>query len=132
MRALAHDERHEVHRIHGAAVILAAILFVLFCFLGPCTVAAQNGQVVVLHMDDTIQPISADYLKRGIDRAADLHAQAILVELNTPGGLLESTRTMVGTILSSPSPVIFYVAPAGSRAGSAGFFLLEAAEIASR
>jgi membrane-bound serine protease (ClpP class) len=114
-------------------ILLGLILLFLFCILGPCTarVGAQNGQVVVLHLDDTIQPISADYLKRGIDRAADIHAQAVLVELNTPGGLLESTRTMVGEILNSPAPVIFYVAPAGSRAGSAGFFLMEAADIAA-
>jgi len=55
----------------------------------------------------------------------------VLVELNTPGGLLDSTRTMVGDILNSPSPVIFYVSPAGSRAGSAGFFLMEAADVAA-
>lgn len=127
MKAVAHDNRS----IHGAGILLGLILLLLFCLLGPCTVAAQNGQVVVLHLDDTIQPISADYLKRGIERAADTHAQAILVELNTPGGLLDSTRDMVRDILASPSPVIFYVAPAGSRAGSAGFFLMEAADIAA-
>jgi membrane-bound serine protease (ClpP class) len=123
--------RHGNH--HGPLFLLAMILLFLLCLLGPCTarVAAQSGQVVILHLDDTIQPISADYLKRGIDRAADIHAQAVLVELNTPGGLLDSTRTMVGDILASPSPVIFYVAPAGSRAGSAGFFLMEAADIAA-
>src|SRR6202167_3597155 len=131
MRAVAHDARHGHH--HGTLFLLAMILLFLACLLGPCTarVAAQSAQVVVLHLDDTIQPISAEYLKRGIDRAAELHAQAVLVELNTPGGLLESTRTMVGDILASPSPVIFYVAPAGSRAGSAGFFLMEAADIAA-
>jgi len=130
MRALTHDHRHAKHSL---LVFLALILLFLFCVLGPCTtrVAAQNNQVVVLHLDDTIQPVSADYLKRGIDRAADMRAQAVLVELNTPGGLLDSTRTMVGYILASPSPVIFYVAPAGSRAGSAGFFLMEAADIAA-
>jgi membrane-bound serine protease (ClpP class) len=130
MRAMAHHERHPSH---GPIILLGPILLFLFCILGPCTarVGAQNGQVVVLHLDDTIQPISADYLKRGIDRGADIHAQAVLVELNTPGGLLESTRTMVGEILNSPAPVIFYVAPAGSRAGSAGFFLMEAADIAA-
>jgi membrane-bound serine protease (ClpP class) len=118
---------------HGPLFLLAVILLFLLCLLGPCTarVAAQSAQVVVLHLDDTIQPISAEYLKRGIDRAADIHAQAVLVELNTPGGLLDSTRTMVGDILASPSPVIFYVSPAGSRAGSAGFFLMEAADIAA-
>jgi membrane-bound serine protease (ClpP class) len=124
---------HEGHGNHAILFLLMLILLFLFCILGPCTtrVAAQGGQVVVLHLDDTIQPISADYLKRGIDRAADIHAQAVLVELNTPGGLLDSTRTMVGEILKSPAPVIFYVAPAGSRAGSAGFFLMEAADIAA-
>jgi membrane-bound serine protease (ClpP class) len=107
-----------------AAGLLAALLF-------PAVGAAQSSKVVVLHLDDTIQPISADYLKRGIDRAADMRAQAVLVEMDTPGGLLESMRAMVGDILGSPVPVIVYVAPAGSRAGSAGFFLMEAADIAA-
>ena len=131
MRVLAHDRGHGHH--HGVLFLAAMILLFLLCLLGPCTVrvAAQTGQVVVLHLDDTIQPISADYLKRGIDRAADTHAQAVLVELDTPGGLLDSTRKMVSDILASPSPVIFYVAPAGARAGSAGFFLMEAADVAA-
>jgi len=119
---------------HGPFFLLALILLFLLCLLGPCTArvaAAQTPQVVVLRLDDTIQPVSADYLKRGIDRAAEIRAQALLVVLNTPGGLLDSTRSMVGDILNSPSPVIFYVAPAGSRAGSAGFFLMEAADIAA-
>ena len=130
MKALAFHHRHGKRE---TLFLLAMILLLLLCLLGPCTarVAAQNGQVVVLHLDDTIQPISADYLKRGLDRAADIHAQAVLVELNTPGGLLDSTRTMVGDILNSPSPVIFFVTPAGSRAGSAGFFLMEAADVAA-
>jgi len=132
MRLAAHH--HERHPGHGILFLLMLLLLFLFCVLGPCTArvaAAQTPQVVVLHLDDTIQPISADYLKRGINRAAEIHAQALLVELNTPGGLLDSTRSMVGDILNSPSPVIFYVSPAGSRAGSAGFFLMEAADIAA-
>jgi membrane-bound serine protease (ClpP class) len=135
MKTMISDQRSAFghNHQHGPLFLLAMILLFLLCLLGPCTarVAAQNAQVVVLHLDDTIQPISAEYLKRGIDRAADIHAQAVLVELDTPGGLLDSTRTMVGDILASPSPVIFYVAPAGSRAGSAGFFLMEAADIAA-
>ncbi|MGC2639596.1 MAG: nodulation protein NfeD [Acidobacteriaceae bacterium] len=113
----------------GIALGLFATLFGALLF--PAMGAAQSNKVVVLHLDDTIQPISADYLKRGIDRAADLRAQAVLVEMDTPGGLLESMRAMVGDILGSPVPVIVYVAPAGSRAGSAGFFLMEAADIAA-
>ncbi|MGB6134784.1 MAG: nodulation protein NfeD [Acidobacteriaceae bacterium] len=96
-----------------------------------CVAQAQSNTVVVLHLDDTIQPISADYLKRGLDRAAELHAGTVLIEMNTPGGLLDSMRDMVGDILASPVPVIVYVAPAGSRAGSAGFFIMESADIAA-
>lgn len=93
--------------------------------------SADQPTVVLLRLDDTIQPISEDYLNRAIDRAAALHATALLVELDTPGGLLSSMRQMVGRIGTSPVPVIVYVAPGGARAGSAGFFLLEAADIAA-
>jgi membrane-bound serine protease (ClpP class) len=119
--------------------VLLMILVFLVCLLGPCTVRVAGAQtnhvttsqVVVLHLDDTIQPISADYLQRGLDKAAQIHAQAVLVEMDTPGGLLDSMRTMVGYILQSPVPVIVYVAPAGARAGSAGFFIMESADIAA-
>ena len=80
---------------------------------------------------DTIQPVSAGQLDRAIARANSEGAAALLVELNTPGGLVDSMRNMAGAILSSRVPVIIYVAPAGARAGSAGFFLLEAADIAA-
>jgi len=94
--------------------------------------AAQSRPVVVeLPLHDTIQPISAAYLKRGLRHAARMHAAAVVVELGTPGGLLTSTRAMVAAIEESPVPVIVYVSPSGSRAGSAGFFILESADIAA-
>jgi len=96
---------------------------------------AQGGnvppRVVVLRLDDTIQPISEEYLDRGLTQASQSHANALLIDLNTPGGLLDTTRSMVSKILASPVPVIVYVSPSGSRAGSAGFFLLEAADVAA-
>jgi membrane-bound serine protease (ClpP class) len=92
---------------------------------------AQQPRVIVIHLDDTIQPISADYMARGLNAAAAQHANAVLIEINTPGGLLDSMRQMVSKVIASPVPVIVYVAPSGSRAGSAGFFLLEAADIAA-
>jgi membrane-bound serine protease (ClpP class) len=92
---------------------------------------AQQPRVIVIHLDDTIQPISADYMARGLNAAATQHANAVLIEINTPGGLLDSMRQMVSKVIASPVPVIVYVAPSGSRAGSAGFFLLEAADIAA-
>ena len=93
--------------------------------------AQQQPRVILIHLDDTIQPISADYMARGLEAAAAQHASAVLIEIDTPGGLLDSTRQMVGKIIASPVPVIVYVAPSGSRAGSAGFFLLEAADVAA-
>ena len=93
--------------------------------------AAAKPVVVVLRLQDTIQPISEDYFNRALDHAADIKADALLIELEHPGGLLSTTRNMVGRIGASPVPVIVYVAPEGARAGSAGFFLLEAADIAA-
>ena len=87
--------------------------------------------VIKLSIHDTIQPITADYLKRGLDQAAARHAEAVVVSLGTPGGLLSSTREMVAAIEGSPVPVIVFIEPAGSRAGSAGFFILEAADVAA-
>ena len=92
---------------------------------------ASAPQVYVLHLDDTIQPVSQAYIARGIDVANQHHAAALLIEINTPGGLLDSTRSMVHDILQSSVPVIIYVTPSGSRAASAGFFLLESADVAA-
>jgi membrane-bound serine protease (ClpP class) len=92
---------------------------------------SSSPLVVKLTIHDTIQPITADYLKRGLDNAASRHAEAVLVSLGTPGGLLSSTREMVAAIEASPVPVIVFIEPAGNRAGSAGFFLLEAADVAA-
>jgi membrane-bound serine protease (ClpP class) len=92
---------------------------------------AQRPVVEKLVLDTTIQPISAELLQRAIARANSQGASALLIEMNTPGGLVDSMRMMAGAILSSRVPVIVYVAPAGARAGSAGFFLLEAADIAA-
>ena len=75
--------------------------------------------------------MTAGQLDRAIARANSEGAAALLVEMDTPGGLVDSMRNMAGAILSSRVPVIIYVAPAGARAGSAGFFLLEAADIAA-
>ncbi|RXS94641.1 nodulation protein NfeD [Silvibacterium dinghuense] len=126
------------HRRAGqwAALVGFALACLLVCVLagkGSVTASAQSGRpvVTVLNLDDTIQPISEDFVARGIAQASAWHAEALIVELNTPGGLLDTTRSLVGRLLASPVPVVVYVAPTGSRAGSAGFFLLEAADVAA-
>jgi membrane-bound serine protease (ClpP class) len=87
--------------------------------------------VLKLTLHDTVQPVSAGYIVRGLAEANRRSAAAVLISLGTPGGLLSSTRVIVQAIEHSPVPVIIYVSPAGSRAGSAGFFLLEAADVAA-
>jgi membrane-bound serine protease (ClpP class) len=92
---------------------------------------AQQPLVDKFVLKDTVQPVSQSELTRAIDRANSDGAQALLIEIDTPGGLLESMRAMVAAMLASRVPVIVYVGPSGARAGSAGFFLLEAADVAA-
>ncbi len=93
--------------------------------------AAASADVVKLTVDDMIHPISDEFIGRGLDFAAARRADAVLIELRTPGGLEESMRDIVQKILRSPVPAIIFVAPSGSRAASAGFFILESADIAA-
>jgi membrane-bound serine protease (ClpP class) len=112
---------------------MSRIRFILSCgllALFATSVAAANN-IVKIRIDDTIQPITAEYIDRAIEHARQTNADAVLIELSTPGGLLDSTRTIIQTILASPVPIIIYVAPSGARAASAGFFILEAADVAA-
>ena len=93
--------------------------------------AAASGQVLKIVLHDTIHPITDEYVGRALATAERNKDQAVLIELNTPGGLLESTRDIIEKIIASPVPVIIYVTPSGSRAASAGFFILEAADVAA-
>jgi membrane-bound serine protease (ClpP class) len=105
-------------------------LFYLLVFhLAPLLLAAQK--VVAIRVDASINPATADYIHRGIEAANQQKAECLLIYLNTPGGLLKSTRVIVSEILQSPVPVIVYVSPSGAHAGSAGVFITMAAHIAA-
>jgi membrane-bound serine protease (ClpP class) len=93
--------------------------------------STSSAEVLKIVLNDTIQPITEEYIARAIDEAQRRKDQAVLIEINTPGGLVESTRHIIEKITNSSVPVILYVAPSGSRAGSAGIFILEAADIAA-
>jgi len=108
-----------------AVRILTGVMAVILCTLPG---AAEVLKVVV---NDTIQPISAEYISRAIDEAHRRNAQALLIEINTPGGLVSSTREIIEKITSSAVPVIVYVTPTGGHAGSAGIFILESADVAA-
>ena len=105
--------------------ILLSLLALLF-FPAP-----SSADVLRIVVDDTIQPITDEYIGRAIAEAERQKDDALLIELNTPGGLVESTRSIIEKILASPVPVIIYVSPSGSRAASAGFFILESADVAA-
>lgn len=93
--------------------------------------SVSSASIFELRIDGEIEPIIAEYIVNGIHQAGREHATAILITLNTPGGLDTSMRDMIEAILSSPVPVINYVYPTGSRAASAGFFILLSADVAA-
>ena len=109
-----------------------SILRVLSCVtVAALLCASASAEILKVVLNDTIQPITAEYIARALDEAKLRNDQAVLIEISTPGGLLDSTRKIIEKISNSPVPVILYVAPTGSRAGSAGIFILESADVAA-
>ena len=103
--------------------------YYLFIFFFSFSVFAQT--VVSITVDGTINPVSADFIHNGIQKAKKEKAECLIIHLNTPGGLLKSTRVIVSDMLESPVPVVVYVSPGGAHAGSAGVFITIAANIAA-
>jgi membrane-bound serine protease (ClpP class) len=99
--------------------------------LAPGTARGGAGEVHVLSFDGIINPISARYMERGIRDAEEVGAAAVLIELNTPGGLLNETEDITTAILGAQVPVIVYITPPGARAASAGTFITMSAHVAA-
>ena len=106
-----------------------ALMCCVLWFLGAATVVAEK--VSFIKIDGAIGPATASYVSRSIDEARAQKAQCLIIQLNTPGGLLDSTQTIVQSFLGSTVPVVVYVAPTGSTATSAGCFITIAASIAA-
>ena len=113
----------------GWAVAFLVLLLALAS--AACSSGPEDGGVDVLTAKGEINPVMANYLKRGLREAKDAHATAIVIKLDTPGGLDTSMRDIVQAIDNSPVPVVVYVAPAGARAASAGTFITLAGHIAA-
>jgi len=94
-------------------------------------VATAAGTVVVLEIDGAIGVATSDYLSSGIEHAEDLNAELVILNMDTPGGLVSSMRDMVKVILGSSVPIVTYVTPAGARADSAGTYILLASHVAA-
>lgn len=102
--------------------VLALLLTRLSC---------ASPTVLAVDVNSIVHPVTVEIITRAIDQAQKENADAILLRLNTPGGLMDAMRLTIEKIVASPVPVIAYVTPSGGRSASAGFFLLEAADIAA-
>jgi len=112
---------------YSAKYIGFAILLLAFLSLA----LAQQNKALLLNIDGGIGPATADFVSRGIEKAAKDGASLVIIKMDTPGGLDKSMRTIIKSILSAPVPVVTYVAPSGARAASAGTYILYASHIAA-
>ena len=110
---------------------LAGLIFLLLMTYGISLSAATGERIKVIRIEESINPGTAAFLARGTQQAVEDDAVLIVVQLDTPGGLVSSMRTMVKTIMNSPIPVVVYVSPSGAQAASAGVFVVMAADIAA-
>jgi membrane-bound serine protease (ClpP class) len=103
----------------------------LWLAVGVALTGFAAEKVSLINIDGAIGPATASYISRSIDEARSQNAQCLIIQLNTPGGLLDSTQKIVQSFLGSPMPVVVYVAPTGATATSAGCFITIAASVAA-
>src|SRR2546429_2838273 len=96
-----------------------------------CATAIAAEKVCLIKIDGAIGPATASYISRSVEEARSQGVQCLIIQLNTPGGLLDSTQTIVQSFLGSTVPVVVYVAPTGATATSAGCFITVAASVAA-
>jgi membrane-bound serine protease (ClpP class) len=116
-------------KVRRAVLVVAVLLLLVSVFVS--NVRAQDNTVVVITIEGTVNPVLLDYVERGIEEAERAGAEALIIQIDTPGGLYDTTLEIIQSILSSRVPVVVYVAPAGARAASAGFYILQSGNIAA-
>lgn len=111
--------------------LLPVMVLLLRLPAGSAPAGSGNATVLKLELDAIVHPLTAEYIERGLQAAAAQQADAVLLRLNTPGGLDTAMRRIIEKILASPVPVLAWVGPGGSRAASAGFLILLSADVAA-
>ena len=111
--------------------ILLLLGLLLTAFTSIRAQAATSTTINVLHVNGVINPVIADYVERGIDQAKESNATAIIIQMDTPGGLDTAMRDIIQDIVSARIPVVVYVSPSGARAASAGVFITMASHVAA-
>ncbi len=111
-------------------VLFISSIFFLFAFVAAIP-SQEKGSVYTIEVDGIINPATAKFIVDSIEHAVQQNAQCLIIQLDTPGGLMDSMRLIVKKELASPIPIIVYVAPSGARAASAGVFVTMAAHIAA-
>ncbi|MGX6999844.1 NfeD family protein [Caballeronia sp. KNU42] len=120
-----------VRALSGTAGLLLRKAVAFFAALVLCSAAAASPVVVVIPLNGAVGPASADFVVRALARAAEERAQLAVLEIDTPGGLDQSMRSIIKAILASPVPVAAFIAPGGARAASAGTYIVYASHIAA-
>jgi membrane-bound serine protease (ClpP class) len=111
-------------------ILLAIVFFLLLALSFTSGALAQGSTVDVITVKGTVNPVLVDYVKHGIDRAEQTGAQALIIQIDTPGGLDTAMRDIIQAMINSRVPVVVYVAPSGARAASAGTYITLAAHVA--
>ncbi|MDY7018726.1 MAG: nodulation protein NfeD [Chloroflexota bacterium] len=112
-------------------IFLALLMLSVAAGVGGNMIRASSPNIEILRVEGNIVPVIADYIDRGIAHAEEQNATAVIIELNTPGGLLNSTEDIVGKIMNANVPVVVYVSPKGAWAASAGTFITLSGHVAA-
>ncbi|MCX5884866.1 MAG: nodulation protein NfeD [Proteobacteria bacterium] len=119
------------HKNQSASTFIIGILSLILIGILPCYASAAEKVVDVITIDGTINPGVADYVTKSIERASKDDAECLVIEMDTPGGLDLSMRSIIKEIMNSKVPIVVYVTPSGARAASAGVLITIAAHIAA-
>lgn len=131
MKLPARSRRNPRLAAYGLRAVCALALVLGGVALAAPPPTALSGEVILLRASSIVHPLLSEYLSEGLAKADEVDAQAVVIQLDTPGGLMDSTREITTAILGAKTPVVVWVGPEGAHAASAGFFILESADVAA-